>query len=271
MTTTRLKNDFVWNLVNRKYTSFDEMAQQGKHLNFNLYLPYICLSMKAEQTNENNATLEYSNATAQIADRIEQIILQQGKLLNQSVMVANQSLEYVVFLENSKRLSHPKIHDFLDLIEEKIQSEFPSLQCYWGISEINPDHKDFERLYKNATLARQYCLRQKGLGNRFTYENTKKALITSVLSENSEIKKSADETLKTLLEYDKTSDIQLLRTLTEFIHSNYNITKTARNLHIHRQSLLYRLEKIESLTGMSLNNHDDLFVLEVFSRIYTFY
>ena len=47
--------------------------------------------------------------------------------------------------------------------------------------------------------------------------------------------------------------------------------QTARSLHIHRQSLSYRLEKIEQLTGMSLGSHEDLFLLEVYSRIYRSY
>jgi purine catabolism regulator len=60
-----------------------------------------------------------------------------------------------------------------------------------------------------------------------------------------------------------------MATLSEFIRSNYNTSLTARNLHIQRQSLLYRLEKIESLTGLSLSCHRDLFLLEVYSRIFS--
>lgn len=56
-----------------------------------------------------------------------------------------------------------------------------------------------------------------------------------------------------------------------FIQCNYNISLTARNLYIHRQSLLYRLSKIEELTGMSLREHQDLYLLEIYSHIYTGY
>ena len=91
--------------------------------------------------------------------------------------------------------------------------------------------------YANASLALQYCLNTKGTRHRLTY-------------------------------YDANSNIGLLQTLTEFIRTSYNTSQTARNLHVHRQSLLYRLEKIQALTGMSLSEHDDLFVLETFSRIY---
>lgn len=120
----------------------------------------------------------------------------------------------------------------------------------------------------NASLALQYCLNTREPRRRFTCKDTKKALITSVLSSNAEIRKNAQDVLQKRLDYDANSDIGLFETLTEYIHTNYNTSQTDRNLHIHRQSLLYRLEKTQALTGMSLTEHEDLFILETFSRIY---
>ena len=65
--------------------------------------------------------------------------------------------------------------------------------------------------------------------------------------------------------------MDLVRTLVEFIKCNGNSSLAARNLHLNRQSLLYRLKKIESLTGMSLNQRKDLFLLELFTRIQSDY
>ena len=130
---------------------------------------------------------------------------------------------------------------------------------------------DFCRLYHNAALALQYCLNCKTKQYQFTYQDTQKARILSVLSNNDEIVEMANETLSRLQQYDVNSGINLMGTLAKFIDCNYNISLTARELHIHRQSLLYRLEKIEALTEMSLSSHKDLFLLEVFSRIFSDY
>ena len=50
------------------------------------------------------------------------------------------------------------------------------------------------------------------------------------------------EVLGPLQEYDAGSGINLLGTLAAYIRCNHNISLAARTLHIHRQSLLYRLE-----------------------------
>ena len=61
--------------------------------------------------------------------------------------------------------------------------------------------------------------------------------------------------------------IDLVGTLTAYIRSNHSISRTARELNIHRQSLLYRLDKIEEITEMKLGNHQDLFLLEIYCRV----
>ena len=66
----------------------------------------------------------------------------------------------------------------------------------------------------------------------------------------------------------KSSSVQeLLLTLSQYIRCNYNKNETARELNLHRQSLIYRLKKIEELTGLSLNDHDSLYLPESCLRL----
>ena len=84
-----------------------------------------------------------------------------------------------------------------------------------------------------------------------------------MLSSHDEVLQIAKETLGALQEHHALSGMDFIETLKEYCKCNYKISQTARNLHIHRQSLLYRLQKIEDLTGLSLDNHRDIFLLEL--------
>lgn len=269
MTALRLKNDFIRNLATGNYDSFQEMAQQGAQLHFDLGKPYTCIVMKAEFRDGQSSQAEYSSKIAKDAAEIEDIMLQEGKRRQLSTMVTNLSLEFTIYLENRPYSADQEVQDYVDRIEDQIAQAFPAFQCRWGISETNLHAPDFRRLYANASLALQYCMNTRGTRHRLTYKDTKKALIISVLSSHESVRKNAQEILQPLMDYDKASDIGLFSTLVEYLRTNYNTSQTARNLHIHRQSLLYRMEKIEQLTGMSLHDHEDLFVLEALSRIYT--
>jgi carbohydrate diacid regulator len=47
----------------------------------------------------------------------------------------------------------------------------------------------------------------------------------------------------------------LRRTLVAWCESGFNLVHTAQALHIHRNTLIYRLEKIERLTGTPWRDH----------------
>ena len=61
-----------------------------------------------------------------------------------------------------------------------------------------------------------------------------------------------------LMDYDKGGNTELTKTLEVYIESNGNGTETAEKLFIHRNTLHYRIEKIEQLTGYDLNSYETL-------------
>ncbi len=50
---------------------------------------------------------------------------------------------------------------------------------------------------------------------------------------------------------------ELEQTVTMFIECDLNISETARRLYLHRNSLLYRIERIRDLTGYDIRRFDD--------------
>ena len=50
---------------------------------------------------------------------------------------------------------------------------------------------------------------------------------------------------------------ELLSTAAAFLRSNLNLSDTARQLHIHRNTLVYRLDKLQQATGLDLRSFDD--------------
>lgn len=51
---------------------------------------------------------------------------------------------------------------------------------------------------------------------------------------------------------------ELLNTLLVYINKNGERNRVAKELHIHRNTLNYRLNRIEEITGLSFNNYIDL-------------
>ena len=61
----------------------------------------------------------------------------------------------------------------------------------------------------------------------------------------------------------ETLDQETLFTIQRFFENNLNVSETSRKLFVHRNTLVYRLEKIKKLTGLDLREFDDAIVLKV--------
>ena len=51
-------------------------------------------------------------------------------------------------------------------------------------------------------------------------------------------------------------DQETLEIINAFFENNLNISETARHLYVHRNTLVYRLEKLTAATGLDLRNFD---------------
>lgn len=77
--------------------------------------------------------------------------------------------------------------------------------------------------------------------------------VTSVASNNKQI-------LPNKIWYYKNIDKNLLTTGINFIENDLNISKTSNMLFLHRNTLIYRLEKIKEYLNLDLKNFKDAFI-----------
>lgn len=63
-------------------------------------------------------------------------------------------------------------------------------------------------------------------------------------------------------------DSETLETVKCFFDNNLNISETARKLFVHRNTLMYRLEKIKKLTGLDVRNFDHAIIFKIAMMIH---
>ena len=67
-----------------------------------------------------------------------------------------------------------------------------------------------------------------------------------------------DRALGGLIEYDRGTRGELLRSLAAFLSCRRSWQRTAQRLGVHRQTVVYRMERVEQITGRTLNETADL-------------
>ena len=129
-----------------------------------------------------------------------------------------------------------------------------------GIGTAVESIKDLARSYKEAQVAIEVGKVFDTEKNIVSYENLgigrliyqlPTTLCEMFLSEV--FKKGSIETL----------DRETLLTIQCFFENNLNVSETSRKLFVHRNTLVYRLEKVRKLTGLDLREFDDAITFKV--------
>ncbi|MEN8905023.1 MAG: helix-turn-helix domain-containing protein, partial [Clostridiales bacterium] len=60
----------------------------------------------------------------------------------------------------------------------------------------------------------------------------------------------------------KNFDSETSQTINKFFENNLNVSETSRKLYVHRNTLVYRLDKIQKLTGYDIRKFDDAIIFK---------
>jgi purine catabolism regulator len=87
--------------------------------------------------------------------------------------------------------------------------------------------------------------------------------LLTALGGNPEAARFFRKTVRPLLDHDENRNAELVETLEAFFACHGNLSQTAARLHIHRNTLTYRLERISTITRLDLDDADARFSLQL--------
>lgn len=82
-----------------------------------------------------------------------------------------------------------------------------------------------------------------------------------------DVRAFAEEVLGALLAEERTSGMEYLATLSVYFNENSSPRRTAQRLHVHPNTVNYRIRRIEEITGLSFDVHRDRLMAEVAAEI----
>ena len=82
-----------------------------------------------------------------------------------------------------------------------------------------------------------------------------------------ELLKFYKEVLEDLVEYDKNKNTELVRTLQIYFETNGNLKRMSETMYTHYNTILYRIQRIKEITGLSVDNSEERYNLETALKI----
>lgn len=183
-------------------------------------------------------------------------------------MFSSQAGDYITAVDESsviliKALEPDSTHEDLESVADTIVAMMNAeamLNVKVAFGTVVQELKDVSKSYKEAKMAldvgkifyaEKNVVAYSTLGiGRLIYQlpiNLCKIFIEEIFGEN--VPNDLDE--------------ETLTTINKFFENNLNVSETSRQLFVHRNTLVYRIEKIQKSTGLDLRNFDDALTFKI--------
>lgn len=255
-TQAQLIDDLIWELANGSFRYSEDNLTQARMLGLHLNVPYRCIVGRI--CSEEYATNSWLDDN--IFGLKEAVIQARWSAM---VTIRNR---YVIAYIGEKENPEAYIKRF----SEAISKYEPRLGCTWGVSDLRKE-RDFDKLFMEARLCANICRVEQGPGNTYYSENTRLFQMLLPILKDQNTMATVQRKLDILLNQKETERKEIVRILNTFYRNNCNTSATARELFYSRQTLRYKLKKIEELFNMSFDLHDQVLYLELCLRLYDFY
>ena len=271
MTEIRLRDNFILGLAKEHKELNSQVLSKAELLDYNLNLPYVCM-VGTVSFNGNPVALANDNpATSSMQSLnyyLQKEISNAGKQLKRKTLTTFDEGEVIVYIEAAEESFNKVVDQYLDVMERRLTTFLSDIKLSWGIARHEDGFYAFYQSYEKARTALDIGLKQKGSGERTFFSDTRINRLLMSLSKDEGITEIVTSTLQPLLDYDKKRQTDLLYTFMVYNKYKGNVSQAARELNLHRQSLLHRLRNIEALTNLSLVESDDSFLLELSVRLW---
>lgn len=147
-------------------------------------------------------------------------------------------------------------NDFLASVEEGAGQT-----CCLGLGDWKREIADLNVSYAEGGLA----LRLRGFAGRrvSSFADLGSYGLLASLDASPMLDDFIDGSVGAIVRYDDAKGAELMPTLQTYLASGANVTATARSLHVHRNTLKYRLARIHELCGLDPDDPADRFNLQL--------
>ncbi len=139
-----------------------------------------------------------------------------------------------------------------DALSGKLSTFLKTHDCFGLLSPVFLGLSQLSGVFKLLKDVLPFVDKRAKQGNIYHYYEYTELYCMKLFVENVPFNTIRHPMIQKLIDYDKDFNTDYLDTLKIYLRNNCNISEAAKLLHMHRNSLLYRIKRIEELLGSDL-------------------
>ena len=250
-TEKRLRGTFLDRLLLGD-VSQQEAIRQGERFSHDMTQTHVAFVLSWRGDNRHSLRRLETTVNTIIAGRESSALVWTRE--NEGEVVVFHATDQANPIDHSMELSNA--------FSREIKRQFPQSRVAIGLGQVARDINGWRSSYRDAVQAMELAERLQTdlplfIGDLGVYQ-----LILS-LTDKDKLSDFCEDSLGPLMDYDMRQNADLIKTLEAFFHCHGNLSQTAETLIVHRNTLLYRMNRINEIAGIDLNRPETRLALHL--------
>jgi purine catabolism regulator len=251
---SRVRGSFLEELLTSPVTSLSGTRRRAHFLGYDLRGPQVVFMLDMDRF------ADYITAHGLDESDIQQIKERFRRGLDISIpavwsrtLVWEHSDSLIVLVPAGR---HPDAQSFrrrVEALRSKVEQRLRGPSVSAGIGRSYSDLSALQQSYREAEHALHIGVAVAGISSTNAFDELGAYRLLFHLRDQPELESFCEETIGALARYDAEHGSDLVQTLSTYLELQGNLSQTARELHLHRNGLLYRLSRIEQIGDCDLS------------------
>lgn len=246
----KFKEAFLFDLLYGNIKQKEDITEYGEIWGWDFSIPHIVIVFSYKEDNHFFTNKQTVNMLLQVVEN--ELISQNFKPI--AMAKQSQVITMIPLVDTDYDENRAKLEAFAVTVLKKAAKMNPEFELACGIGKKYRNPTELFRSYQEAKVAFELGILLKITTPLFTDLGLERILYKHDLQDLIEY---YNHTLGSLLEHDKNHDGNLIETLEVLAANQFDMGKTAKASFLHRNTLRYRVKRIEEILNMKL---DDLHV-----------
>lgn len=261
----QIRGELLEDLISGNFRYEEAVIRRASYLNFNLNARLVVFNIDIDRF-ERYLTKEAhrdENHIQEVKSDILQVVHSVFLDYPGGAMLLAKSDSVTGLVRLSTRDGMKLLRAKIEEIMAKITVKFPKLKISAGVGRSFSGVRSIKQSYEEALAALRVGRFMHGPASLTFFEDLGPYLFLYELKDSSAMQSFYQETLGKIMVYDQQNNTELLKTLDYYFKNDCNLRLTAESLYIHKNSVIYRVKKIEEITGLKMDDPEARFNLQL--------
>lgn len=251
----RLREDFFDDLLQSKIVSVNAVKNLAKIHGMNPDKNYVV------------AVISVDDQAVSKVSFIKDIVQDISMHVNQRVQIIVRQNNIIQFIELNKELNNVEtvalVKSYLDRLDIDLNQQLKNIKYQIGVSNLCVDFLTISKSFHIALDVLKISNKLSNNSNIYYFTNLIGYYLLDASFEKDKLMDFFRYVIGDLYEYDLNNKSDLLLTLRAYFDANGNLSEAAKDLFIHRNTFIYRLDKIKKILNTNLDDSEQNFNYQV--------